>query len=79
MTCPRCASTRVVEFSCEMMLNFTGLANMGRPGVLMFPKASVCLDCGFLHCLVAPRELARLQDDYKRDAERRAFGFLAGR
>jgi hypothetical protein len=63
MSCPSCASGRVAEFSSEMMINFMGLKHLDKPGVLVFPKALVCLDCGFLRCAVPARELDYLRED----------------
>ena len=64
MSCPSCKSARIMEFPSEMMLKFAGLRNVDRPGVLLFPKSLVCLDCGFLRCTVPPRELNSLQEHH---------------
>jgi len=66
MSCPSCASGRVVEFSAEMMINFVGLKHIEKPGVLVFPKAKVCLDCGFLRSAVPAHELHYLREDNQR-------------
>jgi hypothetical protein len=29
-----------------MMIHFRGLEHLDKPGVLLFPKIEVCLDCG---------------------------------
>jgi hypothetical protein len=34
------------EFASEMIFHFAGLRNVDKPGVLLFSKFSVCLDCG---------------------------------
>jgi hypothetical protein len=46
MSCPLCVSDHVAEFPVEMIIHFTGLKNIDRQGVLLFPKLLVCLDCG---------------------------------
>jgi hypothetical protein len=74
MTCPSCASGRVAEFSSEMMINFMGLKHIEKPGVLLFPKAVVCLDCGFLRCNVPARELDYLREDRAKLNYRPAHG-----
>ena len=46
MSCPSCASLNQAEFTTEMMIHFGGLSSVDNPGVLAFPKVSVCMDCG---------------------------------
>jgi hypothetical protein len=45
--CGSCESGNQAEFSAEMIIHFSGIKNLDRPGVLAFPKLLVCLDCGF--------------------------------
>jgi hypothetical protein len=45
MPCPFCASTNRVGFPAEVNIHLAGLMNAGKPGVLVFPKLLVCLDC----------------------------------
>ena len=63
MSCALCASVNEAEFTAEMMIHFSGLRNIDRPGVLVFPKVLVCLDCGFSRFTVAEKELALLAGD----------------
>ena len=60
MSCPACASEKQVGFSAEMMLHFTGLKNLDEPGVWLFPKVLVCLDCGSSRFSVPEKVLALL-------------------
>ena len=46
MYCALCKSSNQAEFTAEMMIHFSGLKHLANPGVLMFPKVLVCLDCG---------------------------------
>jgi hypothetical protein len=46
MSCPSCFSAKQAEFSAEMIVHFSGPENLDNPGVWMFPKLLVCLDCG---------------------------------
>jgi hypothetical protein len=46
MYCALCESRNQAEFTAEMMIHLSGLRNIDRPGVLVFPKVWVCLDCG---------------------------------
>jgi hypothetical protein len=61
MSCPLCVSDHLAEFPVEMIIHFTGLKNIDRQGVLLFPKLSVwCLDCGFSRFTTPETELALL-------------------
>ncbi len=46
MYCALCESSNQAEFTAEMMIHLRGLRNIDNPGVLVFPKVLVCLDCG---------------------------------
>ena len=60
MCCRSCASERVAEFATEMVIHLSGMENMGMPGVMVFPKVLVCLDCGFSEFTVPESDLASL-------------------
>jgi hypothetical protein len=60
MYCPSCQSSNQAEFSAEMIIHFSGLKNIDKPGVWVFPKVSVCLDCGFSRFSTPKTELALL-------------------
>jgi hypothetical protein len=60
MSCPLCVSDHLAELPVEMMIHFTGLKNIDRQGVLLFPKLLVCLDCGFSRFTTPETELASL-------------------
>ena len=47
MSCRLCRSDNEAEFVAEMIIQFRGLENVDEPGVWVFPKLFVCLDCGF--------------------------------
>ena len=46
MSCLVCASDNQAEFPAEMNIHFCGVENIDSPGVLVFPKILVSLDCG---------------------------------
>ena len=46
MSCTVCTSINEAEFTAEMMIHFSGRRDIDNPGLLTFPKVSVCLDCG---------------------------------
>jgi hypothetical protein len=46
MSCPSCQSDNQEGFTAEMIVHFSGSDNLDKPGVWLFPKLAVCLDCG---------------------------------
>jgi hypothetical protein len=61
MSCPLCVSNNQAEFTAEMNIHFPGLNNLDRPGLFVFPKLIVCLNCGFAGFTIAERELCLLR------------------
>ena len=57
MTCLSCRSANQAELTAEMMVHFPGLI-LKNPGVWIFPKLVVCLDCGSSRFSVPENELA---------------------
>jgi hypothetical protein len=62
MSCRACASGNQSEFPSEIIIHLPGLKNVDNPGVWVFPKLLVCLDCGFARFTVQRAELALLAD-----------------
>jgi hypothetical protein len=62
MSCISCASANQAEFRAEINIHFPGLRNIDRPSVLVFPKLSVCLDCGFSRFTLPETGLRLLRD-----------------
>jgi hypothetical protein len=60
MSCLSCGSEKQAEFPAEMLVHLEGLKNLDKPGVWLFPKLLVCLDCGLLLSTVPAPELASL-------------------
>jgi hypothetical protein len=61
--CVSCRSSNESTFVAETNIHFSELRNLNRPGVLVFPKVTICLDCGFTHCTLPERELCQLRED----------------
>jgi hypothetical protein len=59
MSCLLCGSGNQAELTAEMLIHFSGLKNL-EPGIWVFPKLLVCLDCGCSHFSVPKRELASI-------------------
>ena len=60
MSCLSCESSNVAEFAAEMIIHFSGLKNVDKSGVWVFPKLLVCLDCGFSQFTVSESGLTLL-------------------
>jgi hypothetical protein len=60
MSCLSCASENQTEFRVEMIIHPTGLKNLDNPGVWLYPKFFVCLDCGFAGITIPETELLLL-------------------
>ena len=57
-----CAAANQVEFSAEITVHFSGVKNLDKPGILMFPKLLVCLDCGSTRFTVPETEVWLLRE-----------------
>ena len=62
MSCTFCASSNQRVFPAEVHIHFPGLKNANKPGVLVFPKLLVCLDCGSSSFMTPTGEVARLAE-----------------
>jgi hypothetical protein len=61
MSCESCSSGNQVELTAEMMIHFSGCTHLAKPGVLLFPKVLICLDCGFSRFNIPQTELPLLR------------------
>jgi hypothetical protein len=50
-----------MEFPSEITIHFHGLKNVGKPGVHVFPKLLVCLECGSAQFTLPKDELDLLR------------------
>jgi len=62
MSCQLCGSSNDAKLDAEMVIHFSGLKNLDKPGVLVFSKLLVCLDCGGSHCKIPERELTAVAE-----------------
>jgi len=60
MSCQLCGSGNETELAAEMIIHLSGLRNLDKPGVWVFAKLMVCLDCGCSQFTVPERELASI-------------------
>ena len=62
MTCTSCGSEKQKEFGAEMNIHFPGLKGLDKPTVWLFPKVSVCFDCGLTLFTTPPADLRVLEN-----------------
>ena len=60
MSCQLCRSSNEAELDSEMVIYFSGLKNLDKPGVWLFPKLLVCLNCGCSRFTVPEGKLASI-------------------
>jgi hypothetical protein len=63
MTCKGCHSANWREFTAEINIHFPGRKGIDVPTVWVFPKMSVCMDCGFAGFTVPDVELKKLDSN----------------
>jgi len=59
--CSVCGSSNQAEFTAEIMLHFRGIKNLNKPGLMIFPTVSVCLNCGLSQFVAPKAELSLLE------------------
>jgi hypothetical protein len=62
MLCQRCHSANTREYTAEINIHFPGLKGLDIPTVWVFPRLSVCLNCGFTQFAIPDAELKQLAD-----------------
>jgi hypothetical protein len=60
MTCLLCRSEKQAELTAEMIIHFSGPKRLNQPGVWLFPKLFVCLECGSAEFIVPETELGSI-------------------
>jgi hypothetical protein len=60
MPCLICSSGNQTEFTAEINIHFSGRENIDHPGVMIFPKILICLDCGSSNFSTPQAELSQL-------------------
>ena len=63
MSCVCCRSVKQAELTAEMLIHFPRLKRLDKPGVFLFPRLMVCMDCGFSRFTVAKTELESIAKD----------------
>ena len=58
--CAACGSQNLGPFKAEIAVHFSGLENLDKPHLYIFPKLVVCLDCGIAQFMVSKAELRLL-------------------
>lgn len=60
-SCRLCPSNNKQTFTAEVAIHFAGLEGLNKPIVWVFPKISVCLDCGSAEFAIPEKELQVLR------------------
>jgi hypothetical protein len=63
MTCKSCRSENQRKFVSEINVHFSGLKNLNKPSIFVFPNLHVCMDCGFAEFAMPEGELRLLAND----------------
>jgi hypothetical protein len=65
MLCQGCHSPNTHEYTAEINIHFPGMKGLNIPTVWVFPRISICLNCGFTQFTIPDAELETLADrDY---------------
>ena len=59
--CTSCQSGNQKTFTAEIAVHFPGIEGLDKPIVRVFPRISVCLDCGITQFVVPEKELEVLR------------------
>jgi hypothetical protein len=60
--CKSCLSANTRPFDSEIAIHFPGLAGLNKPHVWVFPKLTVCLDCGFAEFEIPEEQMTQLAE-----------------
>lgn len=63
MGCTRCSSDSLKPLDAEVAIHLPGWEGLEKPLVLVFPKLTVCLACGFVEFALPAAQLEQLKDN----------------
>jgi hypothetical protein len=73
MLCHACHSPNAREYTAEINIHFPGVKGLNIPTVWVFPRISICLNCGLTQFTIPDAELKTLADtDYCDSADEAA-------
>jgi hypothetical protein len=78
VACKSCRSNQRKKFTAEVAIHFPGPENLDQPAIFLFPKLSICLQCGKAEFAVPESELRLLGKGRPRRADLTA-GFRRNR
>ena len=67
-SCPSCRSANQRGFNSEVNIHFPGMKGLNIPTVWVFPKISVCMDCGTAQFTIPDAERKELKEIIVRPA-----------
>ena len=59
--CEKCGSSNESQLDSEICIHFSGRENLSNPAFFVFPKLSVCLECGRSEFTLGKTELEQLR------------------
>ena len=59
--CSSCGSDNETEFGTEINIHFPHRIDQDSPGMFVFPRLAVCLNCGLAHFILQKEELHPLR------------------
>jgi len=62
MLCEHCGSSNGKEFGTEMNIHLPCPMSLDEPGIFVFPKLAICLDCGFARGLLREDEVRLIHE-----------------
>jgi hypothetical protein len=61
--CNSCRSKNQIQFESEIFIHFSSIDDLDKLPVMVFPRLSVCLDCGVVSEFIIPAtELRELRE-----------------
>jgi hypothetical protein len=64
MACSACDSENLRKFGSEIAVHVEeGISDLSKPHVLIFPKITICMDCGHMHGQLREDDLPLLRHE----------------
>jgi hypothetical protein len=70
MSCNRCASGKLKDFTAEIAIHRPGWEGLNKPLLRVFPTLTVCLDCGFTEFVIPKDQREELSNSRKESMAR---------
>jgi len=64
LECRSCTSTNLVRLDSEVCLHLSGLNGLKATPLFIFPKLTICTDCGFLQSVLSSADLRLIEENF---------------